>query len=275
MCRTEAGSCFTRVTRQPTRKAAYFPVAGSVQNMILYQAPAHSINCIRGLKRRGRLARLSFSLRATGYCAVADPLPENLTRSFKTISGDYYLLEGKTLSKLRRDFPNKDVDGVLHEMRVKLEAGQYKYNKRGMLNAIRNWLDRAPEKKSAKVITTPAHLSRHPALVAQREADWRKASEPPGVHKTEEEVRRICAGLRQELKPYQPKQQQERKRFKPFECSHPNAGPDHYTKWWWCPDCGIWREQFMASAGLLGDYAFRRISEAQYLTACAAHENRF
>jgi len=62
-----------------------------------------------------------------------------MARMFRTRTGEEYGLPEEKYEKLKKDFPTKNVDAVLYDMRVKLNIKPY-YTKRGMYTAIRKWL---------------------------------------------------------------------------------------------------------------------------------------
>lgn len=194
--------------------------------------------------------------------------------AFKTISGDFYYLPLSKLNQLKEEFHNKDVDGVLSTMRSKLEHGDYSYNKRGMMNAIRNWLTRAPARREKQTNTVRPEHSSHPALRAQRERDSLPAGPAP-KYKDPEEVQTLLHGLQKELSAIPLPAQQEIKRYKVYECKHPDAHLSYFGKWFWCPECGTYREQYLCPTDVLVDLLRRRISQRDYESYCCANETYY
>jgi len=67
-----------------------------------------------------------------------------MARMFRTKGGEEYELPPEKYEKLKRDFPTKDVDKVLYDMRVKMNVNP-RYTMSGYYTAIRSWLVRSSD----------------------------------------------------------------------------------------------------------------------------------
>lgn len=89
--------------------------------------------------------------------------------AFTTRDGNVFKVGAQLLAVLEAEYPDKDVSATLDTMSVKVNAGAYSYDYMGFLQAIRQWLYRAPIRKDVITTRTTAYAeSNIPAVVAER-----------------------------------------------------------------------------------------------------------